>query len=108
MPGKGRPPVRTAIAAGAAVVVAGAALTIGLQAATPHQVQAPVPATSGTHSPGTAVVPGSSQPRNDEGDEGDEGDDGAGTSRTQVAVAGAATASAPAPAPVASSGGSGG
>jgi hypothetical protein len=97
------------IGAGAAVVVAGSALTLGLQAAIPDQVQAPVPATSGADAPTTSVVPAPPKPvRHDEGD--DEADDEAGAPLTKVAPVRVAPAPAPtpAPAPVASSGGSGG
>lgn len=114
----GRRLVRRAIGAGAAVVVAGSALAVGLQAATPDAVQTPVPATSGADAPTSTVVPDPSRPaRNaDEGDEkgDDEGDDeaddevGATVSKVAPVRAVPVAAPAPAPAPVASSGGSGG
>lgn len=103
----GRRLVRRAIGAGAAVVVAGSALAVGLQAATPDAVQAPVPATSGAESPTRSVAPALSRPTRDS-DDGDDEDGETGAAGSKVAPVRAVPVAAPAPAPVATSGGSGG
>ena len=94
----GRHLIRRTVGAGAAVLVAGSALAVGLQAARPDALPTPSPASSSVDTP-ASVVPAPARPAGDDDDE-------ARAPIAKVAPVRAAPVAAPAPAPVASTGGS--